>query len=98
MTAIADIARKYRRAIRNETGTSFSFAELQAIVEVGGFDAVVRAELDELRAKCQTEKSSNIRDIGSASEGMEPPPTSGRSPDTRPPLDQFSIEALERAA
>jgi hypothetical protein len=44
-----DLANKLRRALRNETGTSFSLEELRQLGDMGVVDLVVERELEEMR-------------------------------------------------
>lgn len=48
MSHISDVARKIRRALRNDTGVHLSSAELQAFASLGALDLVSRAENEEL--------------------------------------------------
>lgn len=91
---ISDIAKKYRRALRNETGTKFTLEELQALVDIGSYDLIMRAEAEEIatwRKKTPLTQSGNI---GSTSEGMAAPGISGRSLDIPQSIGQSYIEAL----
>ena len=95
MGSISDIAKKYRRALRNETGTKFTLDELRALVDIGTLDALIRAEAEEIKgswAKTRHLTSSEI--AGSTSAAMAVPPTSGRLPDTTPNQDRTYIAAL----
>lgn len=48
MSHIANVARKFRRALRNDTGVHFSLEELRALAELGALDLVTSAENREL--------------------------------------------------
>lgn len=50
MTTIGVIAKKFRGALRNETGTTFGPAELRAMVEIGVLDILAVKEIEELKA------------------------------------------------
>jgi len=43
------LANKFRRAIRNETGTSFSAEEMRELGAIGVIDLVIQQEAEELR-------------------------------------------------
>ncbi len=48
MSHVSDVARKFRRALRNETGVHLSLDELRALAGLGALDLVTRAENLEL--------------------------------------------------
>ena len=95
MTAYSDIAKKMRRAFRNESGTKFSLDELRAIADIGAFDAILHAEAEEIKGTwAKTHRPASLESTGSTSGGMVNLPTSGRSPDMTPNLGRTFIAAL----
>src|SRR3546814_9861294 len=54
MTAqVSAIAKKCRRALRNETGIKFTLDELRALVDIGSYDSIMQAEAEEIRQTWQ---------------------------------------------
>ncbi len=92
MGDMSDIARKYRRALRNQTGFNLSYEQALALAEHGALALISNAENDELcPAKLARSLSANT---GSTSAATASPPMSGRSRGTRPALEASDIAAL----
>jgi hypothetical protein len=73
------IAKKFRRALRNQTGATFTLEQLQHMAEAGILKYLAELESDEL---CPSKNpNSSITDTGSTSGGTAKPRTSGRSLD-----------------
>src|SRR3546814_14094587 len=54
MTAqVSAIAKKCRRALRNETGIKFTLDALRALVDIGSYDLIMQAEAEEIRQTWQ---------------------------------------------
>ena len=95
MGKISDIAKKYRRALRNETGTKFTLEELRAMVDIGTLDQIIQAEAEEIKGSwARTHRLTSSETIGSTSAGTVVPPMSGKLPDTTPRQDRTYIAAL----
>src|SRR3546814_17955095 len=82
MTAqVSDIAKKCRRALRNETGIKFTLDELRALVDIGSYDLIMQAEAEEIRQTWQkTSPRSVSGNIGSTKGGTAKPEMSGQLP------------------
>lgn len=73
------IAGKFRRALRNQTGATFTLEQLEHMAEAGILKYLAELESDEL---CPSKNpTSSITDTGSTSAGTVRPRTSGRSLD-----------------
>lgn len=70
------IAAKFRRALRNETGASFTLDQLRELAEAGFLNHLAQLESEELCAKF-----SNTADAGLSSGATEKPQVSTRSLD-----------------
>jgi hypothetical protein len=88
----ANIAKKYRRALRNGQGTRFTAEELERLADLGLLVMLQNAEADELRKTC-AERSGNMSSaaIGSANDRN---PRSTRSSGTTRKAELRGIEAL----
>ena len=92
---ILTLARKLERAMRNRTGFSITLDELDAMIEEDAVDGIYAAKLRRLKALCPAKQAPTSSAItGSTSAGTGSRRMSGRSPDTRKPLDLSSIAAL----
>jgi len=92
---ISDIAKKYRRALRNETGTKFTLAELRAMVDIGWLELAAKAEAEEIRKTWEKiPHLASSETIGSTSAGTADLPTSGRLPDMTAEQGRMFIAAL----
>ena len=96
---IADVARKYRRALRNETGVRFTLPELRALANIGTLEALQIAEAKELTAQWP----ANIPPMSSGNSGLtsaatERPRLSGKSPGMTTPATPSAIAALVAAS
>jgi hypothetical protein len=91
---IGNVARKYRRALRNETGVHFTLDELRAFAERGALDIATQAENEEL-TKCNARPSlTPLATTGSPSAGTVSRRTSGSLPPIPRGQDRSFIEAL----
>ena len=89
---MADIARKYRRALRNGTGLSLTAEQARALAEIGALDIVTEAENQEL---CPVKPArASTATSGSTSVAMARQPASTRSRGTIPALDRSAIAQL----
>src|SRR3546814_3720967 len=62
MTAqVSAIAKKCRRALRNETGIKFTLDELRALVDIGSYDLIMQAEAEEIRQTWQKTPPRSLR-------------------------------------
>jgi hypothetical protein len=88
----SDIAKKYRRALRNGQGTRFTAEELERLAEIGLLVMLQNAEADELRKRC-AERSGNMSSatIGSTSDRNR---RSTKSAGTTRKAELRGIEAL----
>src|SRR3546814_9066505 len=86
MTAqVSAIAKKCRRALRNETGIKFTLDELRALVDIGSYDLIMQAEAEEIRRTWQkTPPRSLSGNTGSTKGGTAKPEMSGKLPDIPP--------------
>src|SRR3546814_17712305 len=86
MTAqVSAIAKKCRRALRNETGIKFTLDELRALVDIGSYDLIMQAEAAELRQTWQnTPPRSLSGHTGSTKAGTAKPEMYGKLPDLPP--------------
>src|SRR3546814_5289918 len=75
MTAqVSAIAKKCRRALRNETGIKFTLDELRALVDIGSYDLIMQAEAEEIRQTWQkTPPRSLSGNTGSTKGGTAKP-------------------------
>src|SRR3546814_19961026 len=75
MTAqVSAIAKKCRRALRNETGIKFTLDELRALVDIGSYDLIMQAEAEEIRQTWQkTPHRSLSGNTGSTTGGTAKP-------------------------
>src|SRR3546814_14031783 len=75
MTAqVSAIAKKCRRALRNETGIKFTLDELRALVDIGSYDLIMQAEAEEIRQTWQkTPPRSLSGNTGSTNGGTAKP-------------------------
>jgi hypothetical protein len=91
---ISDVARKYRRALRNGTGVRFTLAELQALADIGTLEALQTAEARELQAKWP----ATSHPTPPASSGLIAGPTAslphGKSPGMTKKREPSAIAAL----
>src|SRR3546814_11854559 len=83
MTAqVPAIAKKCRRALRNETGIKFTLDELRALVDIGSYDLIMQAEEEEIRQTWQkTPPRSLPGHTGSTKGGTAKPEMSRKLPD-----------------
>lgn len=87
------IAKKFRRALRNQTGATFTLEQLERMAEAGILNYIAQLESDEL---CPSKNpNSSIMDSGSTSGGTGRRPISGRSLDASEA--QSFIAALGKA-
>lgn len=93
MSHMSAVARKYRRALRNETGVHFTVDELRAFAAWGALEIASRAENQEL-TKCADPANTPLATSGSTSGGTANPPTSGKSAAIPKHLGPQFIEAL----
>lgn len=56
--SIADLARRYRRALRNDQGTRLTAGELRVLAELGTRERLSNAENEELKSKWQENAST----------------------------------------
>jgi hypothetical protein len=90
--SIAGLAKKYRRALRNDQGTRFTADELQQLANIGLLEMISSAENEELRAKwAEKSASTPLARTGSAS-GRNP--RSSRSHGMTRKQELRGIEAL----
>lgn len=82
MTPIAVVARKMRRALRNETGFCLTNEEIRALAVAGVLDLVTKAENEELLA------------ITEAKPPLQSPPNGSFETGGAMPLDKRAIRAL----
>ena len=95
MGAISNIAKKYRRALRNETGAKFTLDELRALVDIGTLDTIIQAEAEEIKGSwARTHHLTSSATTGSTSAATVAAPISGKSPDMTPRQDRTYIAAL----
>lgn len=73
--AYEPIAKKFRRALRNGTGATFTLEQLEHMAEAGILQYLAKLESDEL---CKS-RSLNMAGSGSATGATARPPVSGRS-------------------
>src|SRR3546814_10351608 len=67
MTAqVSAIAKKCRRALRNETGIKFTLDELRALVDIGSYDLIMQAEAEEIRSEEHTSELQSLMRISYA--------------------------------
>src|SRR3546814_19044469 len=94
MTAqVSAIAKKCRRALRNETGIKFTLDELRALVDIGSYDLIMQAEAEEIRQTWQkTPPRSLSGNTGSTKGGTAKPEMSGKLPDIPPSIGHSSID------
>ena len=99
MSSLSTVAKKFKRALRNETGTSFSLHELRTLAEAGALDSLQRAETEELKATWAAKHHpTSSATSGSTSGATVNRPKSGKSPVTTPTLDRSAIAALGAGA
>ena len=92
MGAMSSVARKYRRALRNETGVHFSLDELRVFAEWGALEIAARAENEEL---CPVRNmNTQLATFGSQKGETANRPTSGKSQPIPKSLGPTFIEAL----
>lgn len=91
---IQGIVSKYRRALRNGTGATFSLEQLREMAECGVLETLAVMEANELCPAKIANMSSEI--TGSISGATASRRVSTRSPDMKPraALDRSSIKAL----
>ena len=95
MGDIQTLAKKFKRALRNETGAKFGLEELRAFADHGALDILQKAEAEELKAAwAERRHLTSSATTGSTSDAMAAPPMSGRSRPTTPELDRSAIAAL----
>ena len=88
-------AKKFKRALRNETGAKFKLEELRAFADAGVLDIIQRIEAEELKAGWLAKPLPTSSETGgSTSDGTGGRRTSGRSPAMTPALDRSAIAAL----
>jgi hypothetical protein len=96
---VASFARKYRRALRNETGVRFTLDELRAFAEAGGLDLAAREENKELQSSWAAKHRPGSTEItGSTGGETAKPRTLGKSPPIPADRAQSYIAALGKAA
>ena len=94
---VSGIAQKFRRALRNETGTKFTLDELRALVDIGSYDAIIKAEAEEIKSKWEkTLRPASSATTGSTSGATVHRPKFGRSPITPANQGPLSIAALSK--
>src|SRR3546814_12811189 len=88
MTAqVSAIAKKCRRALRNETGIQSTLDELRALVDIGSYDLTMQAEAEEIRQTWQkTPPRSSSATTASTKGGHAKPEMSGQLPALPPTL------------
>ena len=90
--SVQNIAAKYRRALRNQTGATFSLEQLEELAGYGVLELIARIEAQEL---CPAKIAPALSEAtGSISVVMERPRQSGRLPATPKSRAPLSIEAL----
>ena len=91
---LPDVARKVRRALRNDTGVHFSCADLRALADLGMLERLQQAEALEIQSKWagQTHLTSS-GNSGSTSDQTANHPT-GKSPNMTKKPGRSAIEAL----
>ena len=89
-----DIAPKFRRAIRNETGIKLTFEQLNELVRYGIVQEVFRLEGEEVCHAAKVNTKPGI--VGSKSAATASRPMSGRSQESQ--SDQSFIAALTAKA
>ena len=93
MTPVGNLARKYRRALRNNTGMSLTIDQVQALTDAGALELVTTAENEEMKEWAVIRHRTSSETIGSTS-GEMGSRERGKSPTTIPPLDRSAIAAL----
>jgi len=91
MTAQA-LASKFRRALRNETGATFTLEQMRELSSYGVLPMILQKEAEELCPDVQMNSGSET--TGSPSGEMANHRISGRSPTTRTSRGPLSIAAL----
>jgi integrase len=81
MTAVAEITRKHRRAMRNGTGATFSIEQLKALAAIGVLDHIARVEVEEL---CPAKTPHTSSAIGGSTSAATESRQIGRLPGTPP--------------
>src|SRR3546814_7150577 len=97
MTAqVSAIAKKCRRALRNETGIKFTLDELRALVDIGSYDLIMQAEAEEIRQTWQKKPPRSLSgNTGTTNGGTAKPELSGTLPYIPPSLGPSYIEKSE---
>lgn len=92
------VSKKYRRALRNATGTRFTDNELRLMADLGCLQVVMAAEERELRKAWQrTTPPTSSDDSGSISDPTDDP-TSGKSPGMTPEAERRGTNLLVNQA
>lgn len=91
MTAQA-IVKKYRRAIRNRTGATFTHEQLMELARYGVLETLLKLEVEELCPGKNLPTSSET--TGLINGETEPPPKFGKLPPMPPKAGKSFIEAL----
>src|SRR3546814_16904580 len=96
MTAqVSAIAKKCRRALRNETGIKFTLDELRALVDIGSYDLMMQAEAEEIRKTWQkTPHRAWSGNTGSPKGGTAKPEMAGKLPAIPPSSGPTYIEKV----
>jgi hypothetical protein len=87
-----NLAKKCRRALRNDQGTSFSAAEFRMIAQLGLLEMLQTAEAEELKARWES-PSANTQSATTGSRAATSRPST-RSPGTIRKAELRGIEAL----
>lgn len=89
---LQSIASKYRRALRNRTGATFTLDQLQELADHGVLALIVKMEAEELCPATRHPSSSEITGSTSVETGSRR--TSGKSQPTPASRGPLSIAAL----
>ena len=93
---VQTIAKKFRRALRNGTGATFTPEQLKELAEIGLLKTLAILEAEEL---CPAKIHPTSSETTGSTNGATANPRSGKSPRTNlPHLDRSSIAALTSAA
>jgi hypothetical protein len=95
---VGNLAKKCRRALRNEQGTRFTADEFQALAELGLLEMLQTAEAEELRARWREKRPNTSMAITGSTSGETASPPVGKSRAMSPVLDRSAIAALAAGA
>jgi len=88
MSEIANVARKLRRALRNQTGVQLTLGEIRAVAVIGALDLVTKAENDELTREYRDSLAALEQSSNSVAQKQV------EASSDRPPLTPAAMRAL----